>query len=62
MNLDPTILYHLGHARLDEMHRQAQRDALVRAMRQTRRPADAATGRPTALTRWVHRLGRAFAS
>jgi hypothetical protein len=56
--MNPTTVYHLGHARLAEMHRQAQRDSLARAARQMRRPARAAASRPAALTRWAHRLGR----
>jgi hypothetical protein len=60
--MNPTTVYHLGHARLAEMHRQAQRDALARAVRQMRRPATAVTTRPALLTRWAHRLGRVSVS
>jgi hypothetical protein len=56
--MDPTTVYRLGHARLADMHRQAERDSLARTARQIRRPATAVTSRPTALTRWAHRLGR----
>jgi hypothetical protein len=46
--MNPTTVYHLGHARLAELHRQARRDELASAARRTR---------PTVLTRWIHRLG-----
>jgi hypothetical protein len=63
--MNPTILYDLGHARLTELHRQAERDTLAsaarRSRRQTRRAAVAAR-RPAVLTRWTHRLGRVPAS
>jgi hypothetical protein len=35
--MDPTMIRHLALARLDDLHRQARRDALARAARQTRR-------------------------
>jgi hypothetical protein len=57
----PSVVYQLGHIRLTEMHRQAQRDALVRALRQMRGSASATSGRPTALARWAYRLGRVSA-
>jgi hypothetical protein len=56
--MNPTIVYHLGHARLADMHRQAQRDGLARVARQVRRPAHAVASRPAALTRWAHRVSR----
>lgn len=62
--MDPTITYHLGQARLAEIHRQAERDALATALRRSRRQARrdaAAATRPAALTRWTHRLGRVSA-
>ena len=58
MNL--TTVYHLGHARLADLHRQARRGELASAARRARRPgrpADAPTGRPAVLIRWAHRLG-----
>ena len=58
--MNPTTVYHLGHARLAELHRQARRDELASAVRRARRPgrpANAATARPSVLTRWVQRLG-----
>jgi hypothetical protein len=57
----PPIVYDLGHIRLAEMHRQAERDALARSLRRARR-ADrrdgAAAQRAATLSRWAHRLGR----
>jgi len=35
--MDPTMMRHLAEARLADMHRQAERHALARAARQTRR-------------------------
>jgi hypothetical protein len=57
----PPIVYDLGHIRLAEMHRQAERDALARSVRRARRAARSAratAGRPATLSRWAHRLGR----
>jgi hypothetical protein len=58
--MDPTIMKYLGQARQADMHRQAQRDALARALRQAQRsgqPTSHAARRPTVLTRWAQRLG-----
>jgi hypothetical protein len=55
--MNPTTAYHLGHARLAELHRQARRDELASAARRARRLTAPATGRPAVLTRWIHRLG-----
>jgi hypothetical protein len=58
--MDPVIVYHLGQARLAELHRQARRDALARAARLARRPAGPA---PLAvLARWAGRPARVTAS
>jgi hypothetical protein len=43
----PLTAYHLGQARIADLHRQAQRDALAGAARQARRirrPSSAGTG------------------
>ena len=50
----------LGQARLAELHRQAQRDSLVRTARQARRtrkqqPGYRASGIVAAVTAWVRR-------
>jgi hypothetical protein len=63
--MNPTILYDLGHARLTELHRQAERDTLASAARRSRRQARraaVAARRPAVLARWTHRLGRVPAS
>ncbi len=38
MHMHPAILHDLAQARIADLHRQAQRDALVRAARRGRRP------------------------
>jgi hypothetical protein len=55
-----TTLQALGQARLAEIHRQAQRDALARAARQARRARRQQSGYPgravlAAVTAWARR-------
>lgn len=59
--MDPTTVYHLGHVRLAELHRQAERDALIRAARRARRhePGHRAPGLLAVAARWAHRPGPA---
>jgi hypothetical protein len=57
--MDSTTVHHLNQAHLAEMHRQAGRDALGRAGHEGRRlarPAFAAPGPLTILTRWTNHL------
>jgi hypothetical protein len=64
----PPIVTAVGQARLDDMHRKAQRDALARAARRAHRntrkhqPAHRATGLLAAVARWARRPGSATAS
>jgi len=53
-----TTVQALGQARLAEMHRQAQRDALARTARRQHSTTHAPGLRAT-LTRWARRLGPA---
>ena len=56
-----TTVQAVGEARLADMHRQAQRDSLVRAARRAQREHSTrhAPGLRAALTRWARRLGPA---
>jgi hypothetical protein len=56
-----TTVQALGRAHLEELQRQAQRDALARAARQARRqqPGHRAPGILNAVTSWAHRPGPA---
>jgi hypothetical protein len=62
--MDPSTVYHLGHVRLAELHRQAERDALVRAARRARRHQSGhrAPGLLAVVARWSRRLGLAAQS
>jgi hypothetical protein len=42
----PTITHQIAQARIANLHRQAQRDALAREARQGRRPHKSLSGRP----------------
>ena len=58
--MHPTTWRALGQARLADLHRQAQRDALARAARQARRARRQPPGYPAprllaALTSWARR-------
>ena len=59
-----TTVQALGQARLADMHRQAQRDALARTARSSRRQHSGprTTGLRAALTRWARRPGPAAGS
>jgi hypothetical protein len=55
--MHPTVSYELMQARIADLHRQAQRDALARAARRARRPPRQQSGLygPSlpAIRRWV---------
>jgi hypothetical protein len=58
----PTTMQHLGEARLTDMHRQAQRDALLRAARRSHRTQRQQSGHRgrgplAAVARWARRPG-----
>ncbi len=60
----PPIVTAVGQARLDDLYRQARRDALVRAARQARRAAKQQSGHPrpgilAAVTALARRFGPA---
>jgi hypothetical protein len=62
--MNPTTDYDLGQARLAELHRQGQRDALASAARRSNepgRPAFRASGLLAGLARWTQRRARASA-
>jgi len=60
--MHPELHYQLAQARVADLHRQAQRDALARAARRarrkrTRRPGHPAAGYPAAVRRLLTALG-----